>query len=367
MPTILEYKCPCCGGKIEFDSSLQQMKCPYCDSTFDVESLKGYDEVLKEERQQPQEDMSWQTRPGSEWSQDEAAHMSVYTCNSCGGEIVADETTAATHCPFCGNPVVMTGRLAGDLKPDLVIPFKLDKNAAKEALKRHTSGKTLLPKLFRSENHLDEVKGVYVPFWLFDADVDANIRYHATRTRVWSDSRYNYTETSHFSLLRAGCIAFDGVPVDGSSKMADDLMESIEPFDLNEAVDFQTAYLSGYLADRYDVTAEQSIARANARIRKSTEDAFAGTTDGYATVVPESSNLQLFNGKARYALYPVWLLSTSWQGKNFLFAVNGQTGKIVGDLPMDKAAYWRWWAIWTAILGALSFAVLLILRLTGFI
>ena len=365
MSTILEYKCPCCGGKIEFDSGLQQMKCPYCDTAFDVETLKSYDDVLKEE--QPQEELQWQTAAGSEWAQEETAQMGVYTCQSCGGEIVADANTAATHCPFCGNPVVLTGRVSGDLKPDLVIPFKLDKNAAKEALKRHTKGKCLLPKLFQSENHLDEIKGVYVPFWLFDADVDASIRYHATRTRVWSDSRYDYTETSHFSLLRTGSIGFDGVPVDGSSKMADDLMESIEPFDLHEAVDFQTAYLSGYLADRYDVTAEQSVERANARIRQSTEEAFAGTTEGYTSVIPESSNLHLSNGKAKYALYPVWLLTTSWQGKQYLFAMNGQTGKLVGDLPMDKAAYWRWWAIWTAILGTACFAVLCLLRLVGLI
>lgn len=367
MPTIMEYKCPCCGGKIEFDSGLQQMKCPYCDTTFDVETLKGYDDVLKEEQQQPQEDLHWQTQAGGEWSEEDAAAMGVFTCGSCGGEIVADANTAATHCPFCGNPVVLTGRLAGDLKPDVVIPFKLDKEAAKQGLRNHMRGKKLLPKLFRDENHLDEIKGVYVPFWLFDADVDANIRYHATRTRVWSDSNYNYTETSHFSLLRAGSIGFDRVPVDGSSKMADDLMESIEPYDFRDAVDFQTAYLSGYLADRYDVTAEQSIDRANARIRESTEQAFAGTTQGYATVVPESTNIRLMNGKAKYALYPVWLLNTSWNGQKYTFAMNGQTGKFVGDLPMDKAAYWRWWAIWAAILGALTFGVLLLLRLTGFI
>lgn len=355
MPTIMEYKCPCCGGKIEFDSGLQQMKCPYCDTTFDVETLKGYDDVLKEE--QPQEELHWQTQAGGEWSEEDTAAMGVFTCGSCGGEIVADANTAATHCPFCGNPVVLTGRLAGDLKPDVVIPFKLDKEAAKQGLRNHMRGKKLLPKLFRDENHLDEIKGVYVPFWLFDADVDANIRYHATRTRVWSDSDYNYTETSHFSLLRAGSIGFDRVPVDGSSKMADDLMESIEPYDFRDAVDFQTAYLSGYLADRYDVTAEQSIDRANARIRESTEQAFADTTQGYATVVPESTNIRLMNGKAKYALYPVWLLNTSWNGQKYTFAMNGQTGKMVGDLPVDKGAFWRFAAIAGVVIGAVLYGL----------
>ena len=361
MDTMLQYKCPCCGGQIEFNSLTQQMKCPFCDSEFDVESLKNFDEALKEE--QPQEEMHWQTDTHNEWSEEEANGMGVFVCQSCGGEIIAEATTAATHCPYCGNPVVLMGRLAGDLKPDLVIPFKLDKEAAKAALRKHMSGKKLLPGSFRDENHLDEIKGMYVPFWLFDAEVDANIRYRATKVRMWSDSNYNYTETRHFALLRGGSIAFDAVPVDGSSKMADDLMESIEPYDLSQAVDFQTAYLSGYLADKYDVSSEQSIGRANERIRTSTEQSFAETTVGYSSVHAEHSNIRLNNGKAKYALYPVWLLNTSWNGKQYTFAMNGQTGKFVGDLPMDKKKYWKWFGIWAAILSVCSFGVMQLLKL----
>ena len=361
MPTIMEYKCPCCGGKIEFDSGLQQMKCPYCDTTFDVETLKGSDDVLKEEQQQPQEDLQWQTQAGGEWSEEDASAMGVFTCGSCGGEIVADANTAATHCPFCGNPVVLTGRLAGDLKPDVVIPFKLDKEAAKQGLRNHTKGKKLLPKLFRDENHLDEIKGVYVPFWLFDADVDANIRYHATRTRVWSDSNYNYTETSHFSLLRSGSMGFDHIPVDGSRKMPDDLMESLEPFDFSEAVDFQTAYLSGYLADKYDVPADECNKRANERVKCSSDIALRSTVVGYDSVVPENVSVQFSGGRKHYALYPVWLLNTTWNGNKYTFAMNGQTGKFVGDLPIDKGAYWKYFGGIFAAGSIIAYAVELLL------
>lgn len=152
----------------------------------------------------------------------------------------------------------MAGRLAGDLKPDYVIPFKLDKKAAKEGLSRHIKGKRLLPKIFKDQNHIDEIKGVYVPFWLFDTDAEAGIRYKATKVRSWSDSDYIYTETRHYSVIREGSLGFDNVPVDGSSKMEDALMESIEPFNFSEAVDFQTAFLSGYLADRYDISSEKA-------------------------------------------------------------------------------------------------------------
>lgn len=358
MSVLLEYKCPCCGGKIEFDSSLQKMKCPYCDTTFDVESLKGYDENLS--TQQP-DSMHWEEPAGCQWQEGETDGMRIYSCNSCGGEIVGDETTAATSCPFCGNPVVMTGLFSGDLKPDYVIPFKLDREAAKAGLNKHLKGKRLLPKVFKDQNHIDEIKGLYVPFWLFDADTDANILYKATKVRTWSDSDYHYTETSFFSAQRNGNVSFERVPVDGSSKMPDDLMESIEPFDFKDAVDFQTAYLAGYLADKYDVTAQQSIDRANERIKHSTEDLFAQTVKGYSSVTTESSSINLSNSRTKYALYPVWILNTTWHDKNYLFAMNGQTGKFVGDLPVDKGAYWKWFGILSAVFGVLAFAILWII------
>ena len=244
MPTLQEYKCPCCGGAIEFDSSLQKMKCPYCDTEFDMETLASYDAGLKDE----QDSMEWETSAGGEWQEGEANGLRSYICRSCGGEIVGDANTAATSCPFCGNPVVMMGQFSGALRPDFVIPFKLDKNAAKAGLQKHLTGKRLLPKIFKDQNHIDEIKGVYVPFWLFDTDADARVRYRTTKLRCWSDSEYNYTETSHFLVHRGGSVGFEHVPVDGSSRMADDLMESIEPYDFSDAVDFQTAYLAGYLA-----------------------------------------------------------------------------------------------------------------------
>lgn len=352
MPTLQEYKCPCCGGAIEFDSSLQKMKCPYCDTEFDMETLASYDAGLKDE----QDSMEWETSAGGEWQEGEANGLRSYICRSCGGEIVGDANTAATSCPFCGNPVVMMGQFSGALRPDFVIPFKLDKNAAKAGLQKHLTGKRLLPKIFKDQNHIDEIKGMYVPFWLFDTDADARVRYRTTKLRCWSDSEYNYTETSHFLVHRGGSVGFEHVPVDGSSRMADDPMESIEPYDFSDAVGFQTAYLAGYFADKYDVGADESIERANERVKKSAEEAFASTVEGYDTVTAESSSVQLHGGKAKYALYPVWILNTTWKGQKYTFAMNGQTGKFVGDLPVDKAAARRWKLILTAAFSAAVYA-----------
>ena len=354
MAVLQEFKCPCCDGAIEFDTGSQKMKCPYCDTEFEVEALKAYGIDLQSETQ---DDMNWRNAPGTQWQVDETTGLHTYVCESCGGEIVGDANMAATACPFCDNPVVMKGQFIGDLKPDLVIPFKLDKKAAKEALKRHYAGKRLLPKVFKDENHLDEIKGVYVPFWLFEADAQASIRYKATRVRSWSDSRYYYTETQHYHVSRGGTLGFQAVPVDGSSKLADDLMESVEPFSLADAVPFNAAYLAGYMADRYDVDAEQSISRANERIKKSTADAFASTATGYSTLIPVSTGIQLQNSRAQYALYPVWLLNTTWRGEKYTFAMNGQTGKMVGNLPVDKGAFKRWLFGITGVVAAACFAI----------
>lgn len=329
------------------------MKCPYCDSEFEIEALEAYQAQLAE----PQADMTWDTAAGNQWQEGETEGLRVYTCHSCGGEIVADETTGATECPFCGNPVVMVGQFSGNLKPDLVIPFQVDKKGAMAALQNHYKGKVLLPKVFKDENHVREVKGIYVPVWLFDTDVNARIHYKASRIRHWSDSQYRYTETSYFSVTRAGGIGFENVPVDGSTKMDDAMMESIEPFDVGQAVDFETAYLAGYLADKYDVDAQASIGRANERIKTSTEEAFANTVQGYHTVVPVNSNIQLHNGHARYALYPVWILNTRWNDQKFTFIVNGQTGKTAGDLPMDKGKFWSWLLGVSGAVTAIAYAI----------
>ena len=335
MSEIFDYKCPNCNASLEFDSASQKMKCPYCESMFEVETLKQMDESLNKTSQP--DSFEWENTEKEEWNGTEEDNMSVFVCKFCGGEIISDENTAATACPYCGNNVVLSGRLSGVLKPDYVIPFKFDKKAAKDKLKQYVESKKFAPNTFKSENRLDEIKGLYVPFWLFDSDVDAAVKYSATRVRTWSDSKYEYTETSYFDVFRDGEMSFENIPVDGSSKMPDDLMESIEPFKFDEAVDFQTAYLSGYLADKYDVSMEDSIVRANQRIKSSAEDTLKQTVNGYTTVTATSSNINQKSGKSKYAFYPVWILNTTYKGEKYTFAMNGQTGKFIGNLPVSNA------------------------------
>lgn len=361
MATLLEYKCPCCGGAIQYDSNAGKPKCPYCDTEFDIETLEGW--AQDSAKSEASED-TWEEN-ASEWSAGEADGLRVYVCKSCAGEIIADETTAASACPYCGSPVIMKGQLDGDLRPDLVIPFKFDKKAAKEAYKKHLSGKPLLPKVFKDENRIDEIKGVYVPFWLYDAATDASILYRATKVRSYTTPSHYVTETSYYSVTRRGNLAFANVPVDGSGKMADDLMESVEPFDISEAVDFSTAYLSGYLADRYDVDSKQSRPRAAERMKKSTEQVIRNTVQGYTTVMTTSSNVSIGRGSVKYVLYPVWILNTTWKDEKFTFAMNGQTGKFVGNLPTDMGAFVRRLFFGTCIASVVVYILLVIFNLLG--
>jgi len=349
MADIQEYKCPNCGGTLTFDSATQKMKCPYCDSEIDVEALKAFDKSLDNFSQS--EELKWET-PGKVWQEGETEGMRVYVCKSCGGEIVGDENLASTSCPYCGNPVVLMGQFAGDLKPDCVIPFKLDKKAAMAAYQNHLKGKKLLPNLFKDKNHIDEIKGMYVPVWLFNADTQGRAQFQGTIVRVWTDRRNQYTETQYYDVYREGQMRFQAIPVDGSSKMPDELMESIEPFDISEAVDFQTAYLSGYIADRYDVSSEDSIARANERVKTSTFEALESTIDGYQTLQLLGGDVHTDNGVAQLAMYPIWILNTTYEGKQYLFAMNGQTGKMIGDLPIQKGKLWKYRLMWTGIIGA---------------
>ena len=355
MADNLEYKCPSCGGAIAFDSKLQKMKCPYCDLEMDMDSFKSMDEHLEEVHTSEKE--SSVLNSTEKWQEGDA-RLNVFVCNSCGGELIADENTVATACPYCDNPVVLKERLIGDLKPKLVIPFKLDKKAAKEALNRHIQGKRLLPKVFKDQNHIDEIKGIYVPFWLFDITADANLKYNAESIRMWSDSQYNYREISYYSVLREGQLNFTHLPVDGSKKISNTLMESIEPFDFSEAVDFQTAYLAGYLADRYDVTTEESIDSVENRAKTSTARVFENTIKGYSVLNLKDSRIQLHrNSEAMYVLYPVWFLNTTWNKKRYTFAMNGQTGKFVGDLPLDKGAYWKYFVLFSIIAAIVLYII----------
>lgn len=367
MPTqVTNYQCPSCTGPLHFSGASGRLECEYCGASYDVaeiEALYAEKEKKAAEAQQATEEGgagqgapaadggAWDTSDFCEDWGAEGDGMRAYGCPSCGAELICEESTAATSCPYCGNPTVVPGQFSGQLRPDFIIPFKLSKEDAVKALKSHYKGKFFLPKSFTAENHLQEIQGIYVPFWMFDGEAEGDAHYEATRSHTYRSGDYEITETEHYDVYRAGSISFEKIPVDASSKMSDDYMDSIEPYDYQDLKPFSTAYLPGFLADKFDVTVDQCRQRADQRCEGTLEAVLRNTVTGYNACILKQKTASLKRGKVHYALMPVWMLNTKWDGKDFLFAMNGQTGKLVGELPVN----WRkFWGLFAVIAGSLS-------------
>lgn len=382
MPTqVTNYQCPACTGPLHYSAKSGKLACDYCGSSFDVAEIealyarkeaeaaaaKQAADAKAEAAQAAKAEAAeaaaasggWDTSDLSrDWGA-EADGLRVYSCPSCGAELICDQSTAATACPYCGNPAIVPGQFSGALRPDYILPFRLSKDDAVQALRAHYKGKPFLPRSFTSANHIEQIQGVYVPFWLFDGGAEGAASYRASNTNVYETGDYEITETRHYHVVRAGSLAFEKIPVDASSKMPDDHMDSIEPFDYAQLRPFSTAYLPGYLADKYDVTIDDSRDRADTRCRETLAQALRDTVTGYGACVTEREDIALRRGKVHYALLPVWMLSTKWHGQAFLFAMNGQTGKLVGDLPTDRG---RFWGMFAAIAAPLTVALTAILQ-----
>ena len=382
MPTqVTNYQCPACTGPLHYSAKSGKLACDYCGSSFDVAEIealyarkeaeaaaaKRAADAKAEAAQAAKAEAAeaaaasggWDTSDLSrDWGA-EADGLRVYSCPSCGAELICDQSTAATACPYCGNPAIVPGQFSGALRPDYILPFRLSKDDAVQALRAHYKGKPFLPRSFTSANHIEQIQGVYVPFWLFDGGAEGAASYRASNTNVYETGDYEITETRHYHVVRAGSLAFEKIPVDASSKMPDDHMDSIEPFDYAQLRPFSTAYLPGYLADKYDVTIDDSRDRADTRCRETLAQALRDTVTGYGACVTEREDIALRRGKVHYALLPVWMLSTKWRGQDFLFAMNGQTGKLVGDLPTDRG---RFWGMFAAIAAPLTVALTAILQ-----
>ena len=362
---VLNYKCPNCSAGLKFDSSTQKMTCEYCGSSYTVEELEELvqtaDPLEKEDTKEHWEGFD----PGVSGAEE---NMAVWNCPSCGAQLITEKTAGAAVCPYCSGPMVMPEQFEGVYRPDFVIPFSKSKKDALEALKQHYLGKPLLPGVFKKENHLEEIKAVYVPFWLFDLDAAGRLCFRGTRTRFWEDRNYQYTETSHFYIVRQGKMSFSRIPADGSEKISDAMMESIEPYDYRDLQPFRLSYLSGYMADKYDMEPDDLTSRVEERMKESMDRSFRETLFGYETLIPVREDIHMTKkGRVAYALLPVWFLNTKWQGKTYSFVMNGQTGRFCGDLPTGRDMVLRYWMKIHIPMTA-GFAVLfLILRMTGVI
>ena len=399
----LNYQCPACAGPLHFSGGAGKLVCDYCGSVFDVGQIEAEYSARQAKADESARRQAAQVEAGNQsafdamgaaegvataltgqaladaaavsghavsgddavasflsrasWNEAEREGLRSFTCSSCGAAITCDATSAVSECPYCGNPAVVPGAFVDDARPDGVIPFKLDKAQATSRLSEYYKGKRFLPKEFAQANRIEHIQGVYVPFWLFDGSVDGAGTYECRNVETWRSGDEEVTRTRVFEARREGSMAFAGVPVDGSAKMPDGHMDAIEPFDFGEMQQFSVAYLPGYVAERYDEDAQACAGRAEARMRHSFEHDLRETVVGYSQVDPGHVHASVEMKDSKQVLLPVWVLHTTWQDKDYLFAMNGQTGRFVGDLPVAKAKVAAWFLGIFAVLAAVLFGL----------
>ena len=326
----VEYKCPNCMADLKFNPATQKLECEFCLSAFTVEEIKEL--CANTENSIPQEAVQVQ--------EDFANHTHLYRCKSCGAEIMADDQQTATFCYYCHNPVILAGKMGGEFKPDKVIGFRLTRENAISNFKKWIGKRWFVPKDFKSEQQLEKLTGLYVPFWV--ADCNISIDYHATgkKQRSWTSGDYRITETQEYDVIRRGGITTRGIPADGETKIDDLLMEAIEPYDYRELRDFSMSYLSGFYADKYDVDKAAVFPRIRVRATQACASLVKNTVQGYSSVTPMVEQYNIKNTDWSYMLLPVWFMSYKYKDKVYEFAINGQTGKLAGTPPLSKGRLW---------------------------
>lgn len=335
MASNIVYKCPTCGAEIFWTASKNCFECEYCGDSFTLEQMRASGqggEVNEEKAEKHEEIVNGEYTESTDGTV--GSDLVKYTCSHCGAEIITDRSTAATICVYCGNAVIMGEQIINDFAPDYVIPFAVEKKRVMEEFRKF-SKKPLTPKDFNCDKVVDKMQGVYIPFWLYSGKCRGRINAEGINTRTWRSGDYRYTEKKYYAVSREGTLGFEKVPVDASAKTDNDAMDSIEPYDYSAMVDFEPAYLSGFLAERYDEDDEKCFARAKERIENTTRDELRETCK-YDIVNVRDYDKSIKLGKTKYALLPTWLLYTTYKDKKYFFAMNGQTGKFIGNLPIDN-------------------------------
>ncbi len=341
--SVLTHKCPNCDGPLLFDPLTQQFECEYCHSKFTeaevlaFETAQGESSVQVETPTAPPDAEKETAATESDTTADE---MSLFLCPSCGAEIVTDATTAATYCYFCHNPVVLSGRLSGQFLPNTVVPFAIDKKAATAAFLSWTKKKKFIPKNFFTKNQIEKLTGVYFPYWQVDAELDGELNAQANSISVWRAGDIEYTQTKKYSIFRKGSMHFRDLIKNALSKnISQKMVESVQPFLMEKAVPFQTQYLSGFQAEKRDIEYQDLADLVQKELQNYAGELLTDTVSGYTTVYNKQTKIQLKEQQQRYTLLPVWLLtykSTGNDQKIYYYAMNGQTGKVSGVLPINK-------------------------------
>ena len=328
MADTLIYQCPNCGAGLKFNAENQNFECEFCLSTFLESDLKN---------ESAEEKAKSKDKADKEFCDE----MNEYVCPSCGAEITTDLNTVSSFCYYCHNPVILKGRLSGQMRPDRIIPFKYDKQSAKEIFLKFAKSKWFVPNDFFADSHADMISGVYYPFWVTDADTDVSAEAKATRIRTWRTGNKRYTETSVYSLRRDGDVHFEDIVTSAYSEEDKRMLEGILPYPSDALLSFSMPYLSGFSAKKRTIERENISAEVKQRMSDYASRIMQSTMNGYATVDMQSCNVNIKKSHWEYSLFPIWILTyksnKSKKNRVYTYAMNGHTGKVYGELPISKA------------------------------
>lgn len=327
------YQCPNCNAALEYDNSLGKFRCFYCDGVFEEREIK---DLFKDNEQMSLEENEAELT--AEQAQDEefAQQSALYSCPNCGAGVICDSLTASTRCHFCHTPVILSGRLSGDYKPDVIIPFTTTREQAESGFNKYIQGKFLLPKGFKENAKINSISALYVPYWLKSGLMDAGLSATGNKVTSWSRGNTRYVNTKVYNVERGMELAFIRVPCDGSRRIDDSLMESIEPFNYGGLKPFSMSYLSGCAAEKYDVPKQEAAQRIDQRVREAAEQILKENAKEYSKLENVRINITPRRQTYVYALLPVWFLNYTYKGKDYAFAMNGQTGTMFGQLPVSR-------------------------------
>ncbi len=319
MSGVKAYKCLNCKAGLEFHPPSQKWKCHYCFSEFEKAQLDEAGSAAEESLEEG-----------------DKPELDSYHCNSCGAELVTDATIASTHCLYCKSPTIIKTRFAGSFKPRHLIPFYITKEQAEEIYREWISKKKFAPEEYKSAEEIKKITGVYAPYWLFDCDVEGRIAGEATQSSSYNSGSHQVTNTKHYQFLREGRYRYEKVPVDASRKLDEELMHFIEPFDYGALTDFSLQYMSGFMAEKYDIPAEEAEAIMTKRVGESAEQRLRSEITGYGNVQVQDRDMQFVDKEHHYSMLPVYVLIHQYEGKEYIFMINGQTGKVVGEAPISQ-------------------------------
>ena len=323
------YQCKHCGADLSWDPEAGCLKCQYCGNEYQVTDFE--DATLTNEPIEPENIEKEYTNV-----EDLSNDMVVYECQNCSGTVIAQKTTMATVCPYCGEAISITSKSVGKFRPKLCIPFSRSKKEIIDLYKKYVSQSPLVPKNFKEESTVEKIQGLFAPFYLHTLIDKAKIVFSGEKC---SDRKRGYDKVTKHDVYDIGIKAdalFEKIPTDASVRLDNELMNSLEPFDYTECEDYNPAYMAGFLAEQIDDDETALNERAEERAREGMRASARKQTTGYSSVTIQMEEHNIENHKKEYTMLPVWMLNVKHKNNKYTFAINGQTGKVVGKLPLDK-------------------------------